>query len=42
MERFPKIEQEKTCRTEKVTREAARQSYRDKLYALYKEQQKIK
>ena len=42
MNRFPIIPQEKTCQMEKRERNRARQAYRDKLYAQYKEQQNIK
>lgn len=30
-ERFPKIKEERTCATERLTREAARKAYREKL-----------
>ncbi len=39
MQRFPFIPTEKTCQTEKRERNRARQAYRTKLYAQYKEQQ---
>lgn len=32
MQRFPKIEKERTCRTEKEMRDKARQSYYNTLY----------
>lgn len=35
MERFPKIEKERTCRMEKEMRDKARQSYYDRLYEQY-------
>lgn len=41
MERFPFIPTEKTCQTEKRERNRARQSYREKLYNQYKDQQKL-